>query len=729
MANVIFKFLEDIPANIAASKRALLMAFDSTLKRIKYFDATVTEYELLTLDSTGTPTRTIAELEIDGDLISGGAVDIGTATDKLEITDTYAYLMSNGEKIIDYLHANGYVSIGGDGDNLDVAIFGTDLVNPIFWSDAGLKRVGVGTDTPMEKLEVNGSIGGGDIGSGSNSDSSSIPKINKALGSTTDSVINYILICKTLTSAGTFASNGFDGEINIYRGTTAKYNNIIKINISAKNAYATYQINKFDVYKGQTIPSTIDMVTLDYGGSNYLAIRLTSMSSHDVFYTGRSWNTEPSIKAAADVSNIVAYRNPTFIENYNGDVGINCLPTVKLEIKNSATNTTCIAVQRSGDTQQIVRLGEDASGHGRIYVLDNAATAKIALLAGGVSYINSGSGLVVGGTAMTASERFKVTGGTLLDGAVIINESGADVDVRIEGDTDTNLLVTNAGLEGVAIGSDTPEAKLHVQVGTGPTIGAIIKGIVGGESHSLLIEDTYNIRSSAAIGDILFKGYAYGGTQREFANILAYVGVNGSSSQLNGRLSFRVANATGVMGSRMLIDYDKIMMYEDIYIETGNTVRNESGVELLPHLDRSSYGSAVSAAHICPPSKQLTSGSAIGLFEVALPTSGQTCAGSFSYRIHCWNGTDFQVIAGIANYVAGNKAGTITSVVGHTAVGSGLETELKSSGTLTDAFSATNGTGKVTINVTATTSLTPGANEFYIVYTLNNDSQRSITIL
>lgn len=54
--------------------------------------------------------------------------------------------------------------------------------------------------------------------------------------------------------------------------------------------------------------------------------------------------------------------------------------------------------------------------------------------------------------------------GLAVDGAATFNESGADVDFRIEGDTDTDLLVCDAGNDSVGIGiaADSQTAKLHV---------------------------------------------------------------------------------------------------------------------------------------------------------------------------------------------------------------------------------------------------------------------------
>lgn len=56
-----------------------------------------------------------------------------------------------------------------------------------------------------------------------------------------------------------------------------------------------------------------------------------------------------------------------------------------------------------------------------------------------------------------------VTGNTTLNGAVVVNETGADVDTRIEGDTDVNLVFVDASTDRVGIGTDTPQTKAHIQ--------------------------------------------------------------------------------------------------------------------------------------------------------------------------------------------------------------------------------------------------------------------------
>ena len=70
------------------------------------------------------------------------------------------------------------------------------------------------------------------------------------------------------------------------------------------------------------------------------------------------------------------------------------------------------------------------------------------------------------GIFSSASDTFNIaTGGVErveFGTATIFNDTGADVDLRIEGDTDQNLLFCNAGGNAVGIGTSTPGSKLHI---------------------------------------------------------------------------------------------------------------------------------------------------------------------------------------------------------------------------------------------------------------------------
>jgi hypothetical protein len=78
---------------------------------------------------------------------------------------------------------------------------------------------------------------------------------------------------------------------------------------------------------------------------------------------------------------------------------------------------------------------------------------------------DDGTGTSVG-LQVGSGKTLKVTGTCNLDTAVTINDSGADADFRVEGDTDANLIFADASADKVGIGTSTLAAKLNI-AGTG----------------------------------------------------------------------------------------------------------------------------------------------------------------------------------------------------------------------------------------------------------------------
>lgn len=85
---------------------------------------------------------------------------------------------------------------------------------------------------------------------------------------------------------------------------------------------------------------------------------------------------------------------------------------------------------------------------------------------------DDGTGTSVG-VQVGSGKTLKVTGTCNLDTAVTINDSGADKDTRVEGDTDANLVFVDASTDRVGIGTSTPSVKFEVNGAIKDSLGAI----------------------------------------------------------------------------------------------------------------------------------------------------------------------------------------------------------------------------------------------------------------
>lgn len=73
---------------------------------------------------------------------------------------------------------------------------------------------------------------------------------------------------------------------------------------------------------------------------------------------------------------------------------------------------------------------------------------------------------------------------------VVINETGKNVDFRVEGDTDTNLLFTDASTDRVGIGKNTPNTKLDINGNTTITGSLITSGSRVRNYRTITVDET-----------------------------------------------------------------------------------------------------------------------------------------------------------------------------------------------------------------------------------------------
>lgn len=185
----------------------------------------------------------------------------------------------------------------------------------------------------------------------------------------------------------------------------------------------------------QSVPSTLSEDTTQTGPSPSISL----VDSNGVDFTLTADGDKLVVDASAGASSIVMNEAGADVDfRVEGDTDANLIwvdassdgvsmgtstaPSAKLMVKGAA-NSWAQKVLGSGTTSQDFGLKVTAgtnSSDVAFHVSNSADT---------VDY-------------------FEVKG----DGAVVVNESGADADFRVEGDTDTSLLLVDAGLDGVAIG-------------------------------------------------------------------------------------------------------------------------------------------------------------------------------------------------------------------------------------------------------------------------------------
>ena len=150
----------------------------------------------------------------------------------------------------------------------------------------------------------------------------------------------------------------------------------------------------------------------------------------------------------------------------------------EIEVAVSATDTVTIGlpddVTLGGGltaTTTVTATGNVTGGNLITSALVSAATVTATgtvtggTLTDGTASINSGAGT---GFASLVVDNITIDGDdiTTSGSALTINDAGGDMDVRIEGDSDTNLFVTDAGGDQVSIGTATQTTGVKFKVGT-----------------------------------------------------------------------------------------------------------------------------------------------------------------------------------------------------------------------------------------------------------------------
>jgi hypothetical protein len=128
-------------------------------------------------------------------------------------------------------------------------------------------------------------------------------------------------------------------------------------------------------------------------------------------------------------------------------------------------------------------------------------------------------------------------------GAVVFNDAGADVDFRVEGDTDANLLFVDASADAVGIGTSSPAVRCDIH-GVGGALSAV--------NPPLQVQDTAAIAADIG-GGIAFGGIYTASLKTNWAGI-AGLKENATDGEYGGYLAFYTRTHGAGNSERMRID-------------------------------------------------------------------------------------------------------------------------------------------------------------------------------
>ena len=137
----------------------------------------------------------------------------------------------------------------------------------------------------------------------------------------------------------------------------------------------------------------------------------------------------------------------------------------------------------------------------------------------------------------------------------VFNEDGADVDFRIEGDTDANLFHVDAGNDRIGISTSTPDSLFHVFAGSAGSISAAASAVItlekNGDTALQFLSPSSNIQE-IRFGDESDNGSGY--IQYSHASNFLSFGLNGGSEKIRINSSGRLLIGSTVESSHGGID-------------------------------------------------------------------------------------------------------------------------------------------------------------------------------
>lgn len=209
-------------------------------------------------------------------------------------------------------------------------------------------------------------------------------------------------------------------------------------------------------------------------------------------------------------------------------------------------NSTADVAGIQGTANQVLRINAagDTLFFGQVNLSSSAAiTGTLPIANGGTnsaSYSATNGAIYYNGTSFVNSNSLLI--GT---SEIVVNESGANLDFRAEGDTDVNNLVLDASADSVGIGTSSPDTKLELQ--TNSTWGKQALTIDQDDTDQAFIDFQGSVTADAPDGEIasITTFDPYDGNWSDAGHLL--MEVNGNSNSYIMYRSYCVTGDTMIM--------------------------------------------------------------------------------------------------------------------------------------------------------------------------------------
>jgi hypothetical protein len=248
-----------------------------------------------------------------------------------------------------------------------------------------------------------------------------------------------------------------------------------------------------------------------------------------------------------------------------------------------------------------ISLAPDASGTGIFTIASpNSNTNRTLTLPDDTGTIVTNSGNQAGSfTTLNTS------------GAVVFNDAGADVDFRVEGDTDANLLFVDASTDRIGIGTSSPTTKLHVSGG---------QFFASGENRGISLgEPNCSILGSSATTNSANIDFYVANAPR--------VRMDTSGNLLVGRSgAVSIGQGVGIEVGEVGIDgVSGLAMHSAISIADDATITLSAGTGLLVFIEYLAYGIYPGAMFYCSYAGAVQLVSSSGGTFAATDSDGNAC--------------------------------------------------------------------------------------------------------